>query len=128
MNGFRTTPYWIWIRSEAALIDTDGCSAVSGLKIECCFEHDLAYYFAKDPRDAYRLWRQEVLHPWLVAEPIDREESDRRFKDCHRNRSIFGRYSPMALYRWLGVRWKAQQAWDEHRAREAREAETALFV
>jgi hypothetical protein len=128
MTSFRSTPYWAWIRSEAALIDTDGCSLVTNARVECCFEHDLAYYYAKDPRDAYRQWRAEVLDYWLVTDPIEREEADRRFRNCHQNRNLLGRYSPMALYRWLGVRWKAQKAWDNHRAREAKAAEEALFV
>lgn len=115
------TPYWDWIRSEAALIDTDGCSAVSGLTIECCFEHDLGYYHARDPRDAYRKALDPDVAPdehWLHAKPIDREEVDRRFRSCHQNHSRLGRWSLMATWRWLGVRVGAQGAWDKHRARE----------
>ena len=115
------TPYWEWIRSEAALIGTDGCSAVMGFHVECCFEHDLGYYYARDPRDAYRKSYDPDIAPneeWLHADPIEREEVDARFRSCHQNRSKFGRWSPMAIYRWLGGRGGGQEAGDKHRAGE----------
>lgn len=115
------TPYWEWIRNEAAAMGTDGCSAVSGLHVECCLEHDVSYATAKDPRDAYRKSYDPDVFPgqhWAAAKAIDREEADWRFQQCHRNRSRFGNYSPMAFWRWLGVRLGGQAAWDKHRARE----------
>lgn len=117
--------YWEWIRNEADAIGTDGCSAVSGIHVECCFEHDLAYRHAKDPRDAYRKSYDPDVFPgehWTVAKPIDREEADRRFRQCHRNRSLFGNYSPMAFWRWAGVRVGGQSRWDAHRVRERAES------
>jgi hypothetical protein len=114
--------YWSWVRSEAALVDTDGCSAVLGFKVECCEEHDLAYFYARDPRIAYRRWLLGHLDYWAVAGPITRGEADRRFRRCHQIRSTLGRWSPMAIYRWLGVKWGAQDAWDRHRTREAEDA------
>jgi hypothetical protein len=114
--------YWDWVRSEAALIDTDGCSLVTGLKIECCFEHDLGFWYARDPRAAYRAARHQLIDPWLTAPSIDRAEVDRRFRSCLQNRSRLGRWSPMAWYRWLGVKFGSQGAWDRHRTREQEEA------
>lgn len=112
-------PYWEWIASEAALVGTDGCSAVMGFKVECCFEHDLGYRYARDPRDAYRLYRAgNELHCWDIAATIDRGEVDGRFRQCLQNQSKLGRWSPMALWRWLGVRIGGQKAWDAHRRRE----------
>jgi hypothetical protein len=112
------TTYWDWIRSQADLIDTDGCSAVSGLKVECCLAHDVEYFYAKDSRHAYQLWCEGDYHCWAHAKPIEREEADRRFKVCHQTRSALGRWSVMAQWRWLGVRFGGQDAWDKHRARE----------
>lgn len=112
------TPYWEFIRSEAALVKTDGCSAVTGARVDCCFEHDLAYFFAKDPHSAYRQWRENNYYFWEDADPIDRDEADARFRQCLRNRSVMGRWSFMAWWRWAGVRLGAQGAWDRHRARE----------
>lgn len=118
------TPYWQWVRDEAEQIGSDGCSAVMGFHVECCFEHDLAFYYARDPRDAYRAMREGVspAKAWADADPITRAEADARFRRCHQNRSRFGRWSPMAAYRWLGVRWRGGKAWDSHRAREAQRA------
>jgi hypothetical protein len=113
--------YWDWVRSEAALIDTDGCSVVTGLKIECCFEHDISFFYARDPRAAYRAERHG-LDPWLTAPAITRAEADRRFRSCLQNRSSLGRWSFMAWYRWLGVKLGSQGAWDRHRTREQDEA------
>jgi hypothetical protein len=90
-----------------------------GFHVECCFEHDLGYYYAKDPRDAYLRELTGSLTPWQDAKPIDRATVDARFRRCHQNRSVFGHWSPMALYRWVGVRVGGQRRWDAHRAREA---------
>lgn len=113
--------YWNWIKSEAALIDTDGCSGVTGLRIDCCFEHDLGYYYAKDPHDAYIKYRGGLLEPWLHAKSIDRAGVDARFRKCLQNRSALGRWSPMALWRWAGVRIGGESRWEAHREREKQE-------
>lgn len=125
LKNVNLTTYWQWVRAEAALIDSDGCSAVTGMKIECCFEHDLGYYYAKDAHDAYRSWRMGRVDVWTDALPIDRMKTDARFRRCLQYHSKWGMWSPMALWRWLGVRWKAQKAWDSHRARELAAASTA---
>jgi hypothetical protein len=111
--------YWNFIKSEAALMDTDGCSAVTGARVECCFEHDLGYRRARDPRDAYRHFRNgRLADPWDAALPIERSEVDRRFRQCLMNRSTLGRWSPMAWWLWAGVRVGAKGAWERHRQRE----------
>lgn len=110
--------YWAFVKSEAALVGTDGCSAVSGLKIECCYEHDLAYRYKKDPRDAFRLYRAgRFAACWLLAQRITRAEADMRLRQCLMNHSKLGRYSPMAWWRWLGVRIGARHAWRIARVR-----------
>ena len=113
------TPYWEWVRSEAALIGTDGCSAVMGFHVECCFEHDLGFRRGKDPRAAYVLWRDGEPDYWLKAAAITFEEANARFRRCHQNRSKFGRWSPMALWRWLGVKFGSRRTWDVYRSAEA---------
>jgi hypothetical protein len=114
----RLATYWEWARAEASLIDTDGCSKVSGIHVECCYEHDLSFFAAKDPRDAYLRWRLGDPEPWKCAKPITFGEANRRFRKCHQARSKFGMYSPMAWFRWLGVKFLSKQAWDKHRKRE----------
>jgi hypothetical protein len=118
MGPFGRPQYWNWVGSQAALIDSDGCSVVSGLHVSCCFEHDLGYYFARDPRDAYLKELCGSLDPWLDAKPIDRATVDARFRRCQQNRSVFGQWSPVAWYRWAAVRLRGQSRWDRHRERE----------
>jgi hypothetical protein len=104
--------YWPWVASEAALIGSDACSAVLGIKVECCYEHDLSYRTGRDPRNAYLCFRSGVLYPWRAARPITRAEADARFRQCLMNRSFLGRYSPMAWWRWAGVRVFGGSRWD----------------
>lgn len=113
--------YWDWVRSEAALIDSDGCTRVSGIQHECCWEHDLAFYYAKDPRAAYRRYLNGDTDPWLRADVITFEQANGRFRKCHTARSVMGWLNPMAWWRYGGVRWGAKSAWEAHRAREAAE-------
>jgi hypothetical protein len=115
MNVFQRPTYLNFCRSEAALIDTDGCSKVTGLKLDCCLEHDLSFYYGRDPRDAYLKFRTGSVDYWADAKPIAFDEANRRFRKCHQARSVFGRYSPMALWRWLGVHYLSRRAWAKHR-------------
>lgn len=110
--------YWDWVRSEATLIDTDGCSGVSGFRLDCCLEHDLGYYYGRDPRDAYRHYIEIDGVPedyWSQAAKIDRKTVDARFRKCNQVKSKCGRWSPMALWRWIGVRIGGKKSWDEYR-------------
>lgn len=112
------TVYWEWVRSEAALIDSDGCSKVSGWHVECCWEHDLAFQYGRDPRDAYRRYRHGALDPWRRARLITFEESNRRFRNCHVPRTKLGWLNPAVWWRWRGVVRLSRSAWDEYRARD----------
>jgi hypothetical protein len=103
--------YWEWVRSEAELLGSDGCSAVTGIKIDCCFEHDLAYRTGRDPRNAFLAFRAGYLYPWAKAKRITRRDTDARFRQCLQNRSALGRYSPVAWYRWAGVRLFGGRRW-----------------
>jgi hypothetical protein len=111
--------FWNWLRSEAELISTDGCSRVSGAKIDCCYLHDLMFYHGSDPHEAYRLYRIGRLEPWTDAHRITRAEADRHLRRCLCNRSVLGHWSPMAWWRWLAVRLFAGGAWAAHRQRDA---------
>lgn len=89
--------YRAWVKREAKAVGSDGCTFVSELYHICCLEHDLGYRYGLDPRSAYMVG-------WEKARPIARAEVDRRFRECIRAHSAFGRYSPIAFVRWLGVR------------------------
>lgn len=96
--------YWEFVHAEAGLIGSDGCSKVSGLNLECCEEHDLGYRHGCDPRSAYRHFREGIENYWALADRITRGEVDKRFRVCLQARSLFGIVSPMAWWRWAGVR------------------------
>ena len=119
--------YWDWIRSEAKFIKSDGCTLVSELFRKCCLQHDLAYYYAKDPRDAYLKMLLGHTDNWSVASSITRKQADGQFKSCIRGCSKLGKWSPIGLVRWLGVRIGAQSAWNTHRAREQKESAHAIL-
>ena len=116
------TLYWDFVRSEAALIDSDGCSKVSGIQVECCWEHDLAFWYGADPRDAYRLYRSGVADYWRQAARITFDEANRRFKKCHVPRTRLGWLNPMVWWRWRAVVRLSRGAWNEHREREKQSA------
>jgi len=117
--------YWEWVRSEAALIDSDGCTGVSGLFLECCWEHDVAFFHGKDPRAAYRLFNDlpelSRVNLWLHAPDISFEDANARFKKCHIQRTKWGWLgwiNPMTWIRWRGVVRLSRGAWEAHRQRE----------
>ena len=110
--------FWKWVREEAELIDADGCSAVLNIHECCCFEHDLGYFYDADPREVYRrvLRGTDRDDAWDQAPRVGKAFVDARFRRCLQTRSVLGMWSPMAWWRWLGVKRKGQGAWDRHRA------------
>ena len=87
--------YWAAVRARAAELKADGCSGVPEFYRDCCMNHDIHYR----------------THKTLEGEPITRAEADARFRRCMQDRSRFGKSSPMALWRWLGVRLFGRKAW-----------------
>lgn len=94
--------YKEWVQSEAAKIKSDGCTGVPDFHKDCCFEHDLAYYYGRDPRAAF------VTKSWSLAAKISRSETDARFRECQGDL--------MGIWRWIfmkaGGSWLA---WRRHR-------------
>ena len=114
--------YWAWVESEAALIESDGCTKVTGYRRECCWEHDLAFFYAKDPRSAYRLYFAGDPNPWTHARPITFEKANADFRTCHAQRSALGAFwwvNPLNVLRWRGVVRLSRRAWEAHRMRDA---------
>lgn len=120
--------YWDWVESESALIKTDGCSKVSGAYRKCCWQHDLSYYYAADPVSAYLHWRRNTPDYWRVATPLTKGAADASLRRCIQSESALGFFSPVALWRWLGVRVGASTAWASHRAREQASAGPATAL
>lgn len=116
--------YWSWVESEAALIDSDGCTKVTGFRSACCWEHDLAFYYAKNPRSAYRLYIGGTPDYWQQADPITFDQANGDFRTCHAQRSTLGAWwwlNPLNVIRWRGVVRLSRGAWERHREREAKE-------
>lgn len=111
--------YLDWITKEAKSIGSDGCTFIGKLDGQlhevCCYEHDLGYHYAKDPRDAYNLYVAGRAHYWDEAKPIERVEVDHRFRICNESQSPLGKFSPIAWGRWLGVRAGGWRIWRAHR-------------
>jgi hypothetical protein len=80
--------YWDHVYAKSASLKSDGCSYVSEAFHQCCLEHDIHY------RTGTR----------VDGKPITRAQADKRFRECMQMRSRFGKLSPMAWWRWAGVR------------------------
>ena len=69
---------------------------------KCCWEHDLAFYYGRDPRHAF------LCQDWTLADPIGFMETNNRFAGC----------LPWWLkYRWVAVTVGGKRLWDYHRSR-----------
>lgn len=101
----RDTLYWDWVAKEAKRIDSDGCSCVSEWHEPCCFEHDLACHFGRDPLSAYLASLAGSANPWLDAKEMPRRKADVMFGEC--NARMSGK-NPLGWVRsgvrFLGVR------------------------
>lgn len=87
--------YWIAVRARARELGSDGCSGVLDFYLDSCLEHDIHYR----------------THCWLDGTPITRRKADKRFRNVIQSRSWFGSYSPMAWWRWAGLRRFGGNAW-----------------
>jgi hypothetical protein len=100
--------YEEWIKEEALKIKSDGCSKVPDFNKICCLEHDLAYHYGKDPKDAYH-------EGWEKAQKVKRGYPDAEFRRCNQEKSKLKIGSPLAAWRWVGVRLGGWNAWRKHR-------------
>jgi hypothetical protein len=114
------TPYEKWIREEAVKIHSDGCTGVRDWNLDCCFEHDLGYFYGKDPQDAYQCYLSGIKNPWLVAAKSSRSSIDARFRACNQGKSKIGKLSPLSVIRWVGVRLFGGPLWSDRRENETK--------
>lgn len=80
--------YWERVRLRATELGSDGCTAVTEFRKDCCFEHDIAYMTGAD----------------VNGIPVTRDHADAEFRRCMQSRSIFKAFSPVSWIRWFGVR------------------------
>ena len=111
------TGYWVWVRREAEKINSDGCSRVTQAFKSTCFEHDLSYYYGRDPRTAYAAFLCGHPDPWSEAKPITRRDADKLKADRLQARGPVGVL--FSTWRYVGIRIGGWKAWRAHRRREA---------
>lgn len=88
--------YWDRVRDRADSLGSDGCTMATGLRRECCLEHDIAYR----------------THATVDGEAIHtRAEADVRFRACMQRRAWLGWWSPVAWARYAAVRLFGERAW-----------------
>lgn len=85
----RDDAYWARVRAAAAALQSDGCTGVADIHLDCCHEHDIAYSTGRT----------------VEGTPITKYDADAMFRRCIQARSPYGRYSPLSWWRWLGVTW-----------------------
>lgn len=88
--------YRVAVTLAAANLGSDGCTGVPDWYVIGCFDHDIAY---RTHQDAFG---------W----PITKAQADLKLKWAIQHESPFGRFSPMAQWRWLGVHLLGKWAWD----------------
>ena len=76
-------------------IDSDGCTGVPDFYKEECIKHDFYYR----------------THHNFAGKLITKEEADKLFLVGIQSKSKFGKFSPMALWRYLGVKLFGKSAW-----------------
>ena len=88
--------FWEEVEWTAAAVKANGCSGVPEFYHQACLLHDCYYRLGVD----------------FTYQDITRRESDRRFRQAIQARSFFGRISPMAWWRWVGVRRFGSASWN----------------
>jgi hypothetical protein len=93
--------YWQRI-AEWATGNSDGCTGVKDIYVECCWEHDFHFRYGHT----------------LDGDPITFKESNAQFRRCIQSRSKLGRFSPLSWIRWAGVTLGGKHIWDRHREQD----------
>ena len=93
--------YWDAVDKRAKELNTDGCSGPTlPVYVFACLEHDIHYR----------------VHTTLYGYPITRKQADTVFRERHQAASPFGCVSPMAWWRWAGLRIGGGPSWDHDTA------------
>ena len=92
----QTKLYWRLVRTMARdVYRSDGGSGEPDFRVDSCLEHDLFF----------RSGRRWAVHggELMAFEIVTRDWANERFRYVNQRMSYFGRWSPMAWWRWLGV-------------------------
>lgn len=91
----RDKHYWERVRFAAKQLDSDGCTGVPDIYLDCCYEHDVAYRTGTD----------------VDGNQITRAEADEQLRRCIQEHSLLGMFSPLSWLRWAGTRLFAGSSW-----------------
>lgn len=83
------------VERKCAELGCDGCTGVPDFYLMGCLEHDIAYRTGRDP----------------LGRRVTKAEADERLLWYVQNHSVFGRWSPMAWWRWGYVHLFVGKAW-----------------
>lgn len=92
--------YWTRVRDVADRLGSDGCTMATGIRRDCCAEHDIAYRLGQT----------------IDGETLTRGQADARFLACMQRRAWFGWWSPVAWTRYAAVRLFGGRAWEKGKA------------
>ena len=84
------------IADIALFINSDGCTGVPDFYLDCCIIHDWFY----------------ATHRDFNGNPKTKAFADKVLEECIRKESWLGKWSPMAWWRWQGVKHWANKAWE----------------
>jgi hypothetical protein len=76
--------------------NSDGCTGVSNIHVDACIVHDFLYTYHVD----------------FYGNPITQEYADKVLREIIQQKSVFGVFSPMSWWRWIGVRIAGKSHWD----------------
>lgn len=82
-----------WL-TEWASTHSDGCTKITQLHQHCCWQHDYGYQTGFQARS---VWSGNPI-------VISRKETDVEFRQCNESEDPLGRFSPLAWWRYAGVR------------------------
>jgi len=80
--------YWKKVRARAKELKSDGCTGVADIYLDACYEHDV---HCRTHKTIYHL-------------PLSSKEAATVFRERIHQMSWFNGLSPMAWWRWAGVR------------------------
>jgi len=83
------------ITRRAKELGSDGCTGTVEIFRICCLQHDIAYRTRHD----------------MYGDPITRREADAQFRRCMQGESRLGRFSIIAVCRWILMRIVGRGAW-----------------
>ena len=74
-------------------MDARLCQTSTSMRV---FEHDISYR----------------THCWLDGTEVTKDEADRTFRQRIQATSFFGRWSPLAYWRYCAVQWFGGRSWE----------------